>query len=166
MIFQTFDDKKKCIAVFANGRIYKDKLPESLTKTWDYSEALRDSNVEYAKYYCEGKTLDEVCPDHLRKEWEDVCRTLSAFQNAVYEATLYYNAFILESEDGTDAVDDIGFKDIYRNALNCKTKAQYCRGKGWIDRAKEYEFDYLKLILPKLKKLVTRHTAQVQYNDW
>ena len=88
MIFQTFDDKKKCVAVFVDGKIYKDKLPKPLTKTWDYSEALRDSNVEYAKYYCEGKTLDEVCPDHLRKEWEDVCRTLSAFQNAVYEAKL------------------------------------------------------------------------------
>ena len=55
MIFQTFDDKKKCIAVFAKNRIYKDKLPEPLTETWDYSEFLRDRNIEYAKYYCGGK---------------------------------------------------------------------------------------------------------------
>jgi len=86
--------------------------------------------------------------------------------DAIYDATLYYNAYILESEDGTDTVDDIPFKDIYRNALNCKTKAQYCRSLGWIERAKEYEFDYLRLILPPLKKLIPRHTAFVQYRDW
>lgn len=86
--------------------------------------------------------------------------------DAIYEMSLFYNGFILESEDGTDVVDDIPFKDIYRNAINCKTKAQYCRSLGWIDRAKEFEADYRLLILPPLKKLVTRHTAQVQYHDW
>jgi hypothetical protein len=88
MIFQTFDDKKNCVAIFVNGKIYKSKLPKPLTKTWDYSEVLKNKNIEYAKYYCGGKTLDEACPDHLRKEWESVRRTLSAFQNAVHEAKL------------------------------------------------------------------------------
>ena len=88
MIFQTFDDKKKCIAVFAKNRIYKDKLPEPLTETWDYSEFLRDRNIEYAKYYCGGKSLDEICPDHLRREWESVNRKLKAFHQAASEAKL------------------------------------------------------------------------------
>ena len=86
--------------------------------------------------------------------------------DAVYTVTLYYNAFILESEDEVNAVDDIAFKDIYRNAIYCKTKAQYCRSLGWIDRAKEYEVDYNLLILPPLKKLVQRQVRQVQYHDW
>ena len=84
----------------------------------------------------------------------------------VYTVTLYYNAFILESEKGVNAVDDIKFKDIYRNAINTKTKAQYCRSLGWIDRAKEYEADYRALILPPLKKLVQRQVRQVQYHNW
>ena len=85
-----------------------------------------------------------------------------------YEATLFYNNFILESEGGTDAVDQIDdyFKDIFRDALYAKTKAQYCRSKGWIDRAKEYEVDYRQLILPPLKKLVQHQIRQVQYHDW
>jgi len=88
MIFQTFDDKKKCVAVYADGKLYRDKLPKSLTQTWDYSEALRDNNIEYAKYYCGGKSLDEACPDHFRKEWEEVHRKLEAFYTAVNEAQL------------------------------------------------------------------------------
>ena len=86
--------------------------------------------------------------------------------DAVYTATIYYNAFVLESEGGVNAVDDITFKDIYRNAIYAKTKAQYCRSLGWIDRAKEYEIDYRQLILPPLKKLVQRQVRQVQYHDW
>lgn len=78
-----------------------------------------------------------------------------------YTCTIYYNAFILES----GAVDDIGFKDIFRNAIYAKTKAQYCRGLGWIDRAKVYEADYRALILPPLKKLIQHQIRQVQYTD-
>lgn len=86
--------------------------------------------------------------------------------DAIYTVTLYYNALVSESEGGVNAVDDIKFKDIYRNAINAKTKAQYCRSLGWIDRAKEYEVDYRQLILPPLKKLIQRQVRQVQYHNW
>lgn len=81
--------------------------------------------------------------------------------DAIYSCTIYYNAFILES----GAVDDIAFRDIFRNAIYAKTKAQYCRSLGWIERAKEYEVDYQLLILPSLKKLIQRQVRQVQYTD-
>lgn len=84
----------------------------------------------------------------------------------IYTAKLYYNALIPEAEGGTNSVDDIKFKDIFRNAINAKTKAQYCRSLGWTDRAKDYEADYRLLILPPLEKLVQRQVRQVQYNDW
>ncbi len=85
--------------------------------------------------------------------------------DAVYTATLFYNAFVLESEGGTNAVDDIKFKDIYRNAIYCKTKAQYCKAIGWTDKAVEYETDYRQLILPPLKKMVEREPRFVIYRD-
>jgi len=91
MIFQTFDDKKKCIAICVKGKIHKNKIPPSLTKTWDYSEGLQGKDIKYAKYYCGGKSLDEVCPDHLRKEWESVNKILKAFYQAVNEAKLDLN---------------------------------------------------------------------------
>jgi len=87
--------------------------------------------------------------------------------DAEYTATLYYNAFVLESEGGTNAVDSIDtyFADIYRNAINCKTKAQYCRSKGMKDTAIAYETDYRQLILPPLKKLIEREPRNVECHD-
>jgi len=86
--------------------------------------------------------------------------------DAVYTATIFYNYHILESEDDTDVVDDIPFKEVFRNAIYAKTLAQYCRSLGWISRAKEYEADYRSLALPPVQKLVQRQVRQVQYNDW
>ena len=88
MIFQTFDDKKKCVAVYASGALHFDKIPAPLTKTWDYCEVLRDEDIEYAKYYCGGKSLSECCPLHLAAEWENISKKLIAFQRAFTEAKL------------------------------------------------------------------------------
>ena len=89
MIFQTFDDKKECIAVYANGQILKEKINlQELSRTWEYSEAISDSGVEYAKYYCGGKSLDEACPPRLEQEWESVKRYLSAIHESTKEAKL------------------------------------------------------------------------------
>lgn len=81
--------------------------------------------------------------------------------DAVYQMKVYYPAFILES----GAVATIVFKDIYRDAIYCKTKALYCRGIGWTDKAVEYEVDYRQLILPPLKKLVEKKRRFVPYHD-
>ena len=89
MIFQTFDDKKECIAVYVNGQILKEKTDlQELSHTWEYSEAISDSGVEYAKYYCGGKSLDEACPPRLEQEWESVKRYLSAIHESTKEAKL------------------------------------------------------------------------------
>ena len=88
MIFQTFDDKKNCIAVYAKNNLYLKKIPKKLTKTWDYSESLEGREIEYARYYCSGRTLDEVCPSYLRGEWDSVCQSLRAFHRSIREAKL------------------------------------------------------------------------------
>lgn len=85
--------------------------------------------------------------------------------DAEYIATLFYNAFILETEGGTKAVDDITFKDIYRDAIYAKTIASYCRGIGWTDKAMEFQMIYEKIILPPLKKLVKRESKFTRYTD-
>jgi len=85
--------------------------------------------------------------------------------DAIYTATLFYNAFILETEGGTKAVDDIKFKDIYRDAIYAKTKALYCRGLNWTDKDMEFQMEYEKIILPPLKKLVKRESKFTRYTD-
>jgi len=90
MIFQTFDDKKNCYAIYANNKIYSKGAPSrlNLTSTWDYSEFLRDKDILYAKYYCGGKPLSEICPEHLKGEWKSVFNKLKAFYRSINETKL------------------------------------------------------------------------------
>jgi len=93
MIFQTFDDKRDCIAIYADGEIYKEDPPPQLTHTWDFSESFLHEGVEYAKYYCGAKSLDEVCPPQLQSEWDSVKRSLQAFHASTREAKLRLNDY-------------------------------------------------------------------------
>lgn len=85
--------------------------------------------------------------------------------DAVYEATLFYPRFILESEGGTEAVDDIPFSDIYRDAIYAKTKAIVCRNIGLTDEQIKYETELDRLILPPLQKMIEREPKLVANND-
>jgi len=79
MLFQTLDDKRDCVGVYLDGELLYDELPEGLSRTWDYSTFLQDTDVEFAKIYCGGKSLEEVCPPRLRTEWESVRNKLHAY---------------------------------------------------------------------------------------
>jgi hypothetical protein len=85
MLFQTLDDKENCIAVYVDGRLFKE-LPENLSKTWGYSAFLKGRDVDYAELYCGGKKLSEVCPENLKENWEHIKQRLVAFRNSFKEA--------------------------------------------------------------------------------
>ena len=85
--------------------------------------------------------------------------------DAVYTMKLFYCAYILESENSIKVVNDIRFKDIYRDAIYAKTKAVYCRSLGWTDRQVEFELEYDKILLPPLKALVDHKPVFVTYHD-
>ncbi len=79
-MFQTLDDKKECVGIYHAGELsFKDGLPKDLEKTWAYSAFLQDRDIEYAKIYCGGNTLDKACPEALRGRWEAVSNKLKAF---------------------------------------------------------------------------------------
>ena len=82
MLFQTLDDKRDCIGVYLDGELLYDEVPESLSQTWDYSTFLRDTPVEFAKLYCGGKSLGEVCPPHLTTQWATVRDKLRAYHRS------------------------------------------------------------------------------------
>tara|TARA_B100000925_G_scaffold291797_1_gene281492 strand:- start:551 stop:1738 length:1188 start_codon:yes stop_codon:yes gene_type:complete len=78
--FQTLDDKKECVGIYQNGQLsFNQPLSYSLSRTWSYSAFLDDKNIEYARLYCGGKTLDEVCPEALQDRWQAVKKKLEAF---------------------------------------------------------------------------------------
>ena len=67
MIFQIIDDKKECQGYFANGKLRLRNLPESLKTTWDWSPLIGDKDIELAKIFASGKTIQQACPDHLKE---------------------------------------------------------------------------------------------------
>lgn len=86
MIFQTLDDKKECVGVYADSKLHFKEIPENLSASWSYSPYLKGLEIDYAQLYCEGKTLDEVCPEHLAEEWKAIRAKLKAFMTSFYEA--------------------------------------------------------------------------------
>ena len=90
MLFQALDEKEKCVGVYSEGKILKD-LPEGGTHTWEYASFLKDLNVEYAKIYCEGKTLEQACPPELREDYDRIWKRLKAFYKSFITAKVSLN---------------------------------------------------------------------------
>ncbi len=79
MIFQSLDDKGECVGVYSSGRLDFKTIPDDLSRTWDYAAFLDNREIDYARLYCDGKTLDQVCPEHLLDEWHQKSAKLKAF---------------------------------------------------------------------------------------
>jgi len=91
MIFQTLDDKDKCVGFYIDGQLVYDEIPANLTKTWKYTRHLNDADVEFANLYCPGSTLDEMCPTYLRADWLSITDKLKAFLLSFREAKISLN---------------------------------------------------------------------------
>lgn len=59
-----------------------------MSRTWDYSPILAGQEIEYAALYCGGKSLDEVCPEWLKPEWDRVNGKLRAYINSFLQSKL------------------------------------------------------------------------------
>jgi hypothetical protein len=91
MIFQSLDDKGKCVGIYHDGNLSFEPEFNKLTKTWGYASFLRDYPIEYASLYCNGKSIDQVCPDELRQEWEKASNKLRSFLISFQEAKVDLN---------------------------------------------------------------------------
>ena len=87
--FVTLDDKKECVGIYSDGELHFDEFPTSLTHTWKPSlslESISAEGAEFAYLYAQGKTLMELCPDHLRPQWEEINKRMAAYQSSFREA--------------------------------------------------------------------------------
>jgi hypothetical protein len=82
MIFQTLDEKQHCVGVYVDGKLHFDDIPDDLSRTWKYSGALKHKDVEYAWIYGGGKSMEEVCPEHLSDSWDQAQRTMRAYMKS------------------------------------------------------------------------------------
>ena len=80
------DNKDWCKGIYHNGELHFDKLPQELNRTWKYASYLSDRDVLYASLYTQGKSIDDVCPEHLQDEWNEKKKKLKAYHNSFVEA--------------------------------------------------------------------------------
>ena len=81
-VFTVLDSKKECLGYYYNGEIKEQKTEDQFI-TWDYKPDFHDECIEYVELYALGKSLAEVCPEHLKEEWERMQDRRAAFQNAL-----------------------------------------------------------------------------------
>ena len=86
MIFQVLDNKNKCTKIYADGAIYSD-LPLELQGTWEYKDNL-PPEVDFAKLYCAGANINDVCPEYLKAQWENASDKLKAYLNSFIQAKI------------------------------------------------------------------------------
>ena len=179
MFFQTFDEKDKCVALFTNDKLYYKKFPKKLTKTWSYSELLKNHDgVKYAQLYCNGQTLEEVCPEHLKKEWGKVHNKLKAFYRSCLEVDLDLNKHCF-----FDMVPENFLIDCakMKNSISSYVFANYEKPKNYefllaltkvlIEmKYKKLNIDYselsAKLVVPKVRQFIKKNKKldQVKYS--
>ena len=79
MLFQTLDDKKECVGIYTEGQLHFSDFPTNLTKTWGYSPSFSGEKIEYGQIYSNGSQLEQVCPDHLKEDYEKISKKMRAF---------------------------------------------------------------------------------------
>lgn len=88
MLFQALDSKEECKGIYYNKTFNYNNIPSDLSSSWSYCSFLKGKQIEYAKLYCENKTLDEVCPEFLKKEFEEVSNKLKCFKKSFVTAKI------------------------------------------------------------------------------
>ena len=79
MYFQTLDSKGECLGYYANSELHYKEVPLNADKTWSYSSALKERQIDYARIYSGGKTLAEACPEELKPTWDKITKQLHSF---------------------------------------------------------------------------------------
>ncbi|MDP3986993.1 MAG: hypothetical protein Q8P81_02090 [Nanoarchaeota archaeon] len=70
-----------------DGQFQTDLPLEGEFRTWNYSRLLENhDNIKYAKLYCGGKDIEEICPTLLGVKWKMVSRKINAFYASLRES--------------------------------------------------------------------------------
>tara|TARA_Y100000593_G_scaffold28408_1_gene56664 strand:- start:139 stop:1359 length:1221 start_codon:yes stop_codon:yes gene_type:complete len=80
VIFQILDDKKSCVGFYTDGKIQY-QIPQNLTATWKWAPIMADVTrpIKYAYFYTNGAPIEDVCPPHLKEEFDAYSKKMKAF---------------------------------------------------------------------------------------
>ena len=143
MLFQTLDNKNGCINFYCEGA-FRNNIEEGFNRTWKHNEVLKEKNIDFAQIYVEGKELDEVCPEHLKEEWNNLQSKLFNFYTSFQIAKVNLN--------------DVCFYDLVPQKFllkYCEVKNAICE---WIfeNCEKPPHYDLMKNILQLISEIKSR----------
>jgi hypothetical protein len=124
--FITLDDKEWCKGIYTDGKLYFNKFPKDLKQTWKYNPVFNDGEIDFAHLWCEGKSIEQVCPEELKPQLELYNKKLDAFSRSFGEAKVDLNEncffdlvpqqFLLEYCDLKSKIVDSVFVNYPRSA--------------------------------------------------
>ena len=79
MIFHSIDNNSQCKTVYLEDKLISNPDYKQLTGTWDYKTDHDNDDIQYAKLYLSGKSIEAGCPLHLQAEWNKVKNKHNAF---------------------------------------------------------------------------------------
>lgn len=124
MLFQVFDNKPNRFSIYSNGTFYKNELPSGCNETWKYTKLLRDrTDVRYAKYWSNGKTLNELCPSNLKDKWSKSQAKMNAFFTSCKEVDLNLSDYWFDEIVPSYILEEFGElrNKICENTFKCLT---------------------------------------------
>lgn len=86
MLFQALDNKSDCFSVYSEGVVAKNPTMSTLTHTWTPTLHYHNKRMEYAQIWCHGKSLENACPDELKKQWQQLNIKAKAYINSLNKA--------------------------------------------------------------------------------
>tara|TARA_Y100000592_G_scaffold98007_1_gene170028 strand:+ start:825 stop:2003 length:1179 start_codon:yes stop_codon:yes gene_type:complete len=83
LLFQTLDSKKECHGIFCNGKVIQDYDQHTLTRTWAPTNNFMHDKIQYAQVWAAGKSLSQVCPDHIKDDWDEINKKARAMMRSI-----------------------------------------------------------------------------------
>jgi hypothetical protein len=91
MIFQLMDDKKDCVGVYCDNKFIYDRMPKNLKKTWAYSDHLIDSDIQYGYLWAGGKSISDICPEHLEMRWQSAEKKIKSHFRSIFKSRINFD---------------------------------------------------------------------------
>jgi len=88
LLFQVLDANRDCVGYFARNKINSTTELPPQGSTWEYSAHLGSGKYEIARIYANGATITDVCPEHMKADWEKIKETLKSCLKAFNTANL------------------------------------------------------------------------------
>ena len=95
MIFQILDDKERCFGIYKNGEFIYDRVPHDVTGTWNWNPSLADSSINYGSIFVGGRSITDICPQHLQQRYQKRERKIKAFINSAANAKVNFTELCL-----------------------------------------------------------------------